>query len=300
MSDSPIREEVRVPEGISDSRAPYVAYALMETLPSRASAKKACKRGQLLLDGELVRWDTRVVVGQVLTLLEPHPRGIEVFERTLNVVYEDAIMAVVEKPPGLTVNGYRLQTFENALPYNLEPTVAGDALNWPRPAHRLDARTQGLVLVAKTSTALVGLNRSFQERRVWKHYKAILRGRLEGEGIVDEPLQGREAVTRYAVVEHTRSLKAEWTTTVDLWPKTGRTHQLRIHMAHLGHPVLGDGRYGDGFRGSGLFLQAAAIRFDHPLNGAAMHISIPEAPKFGSYRTREARRWAKYNEPDSL
>ncbi len=296
MSPNPTREEVRIPEDLADPRAPYAAFLLMETLPSRAAAKKAAKRGQLLLDGQPMRWGTLVEPGQVLTLLEPPPRATEIYERDLHVVYEDDVMAVLEKPPGLPVNGWRLHTFENALPHNLRPTTATDALNWPRPAHRLDARTQGLVVVAKTSGALVGLNRSFQERRVHKHYKAVLRGRLEGEGTIAEPLKGRDARTRYKAVEHTRSLKADWTTTVDLWPETGRTHQLRIHMANLGHPVLGDGRYGDGFRGSGLFLQAKAIGFEHPVTGEAMAIELPEAPKFASYRTREARRWAKYND----
>ena len=78
----------------------------------------------------------------------------------------------------------------------------------------------------------------FEHREVQKRYRAILVGRLEGEGQVDTALEGRNALTTYKVVGHNRALKSDWQTTVDLWPHTGRTHQLRIHMSSLGHPVL--------------------------------------------------------------
>ncbi len=291
-----VRETAVVPAGLADSRAFAVAFELLDSVASKAAARKCAKRGELLVDGEPCRYGDRLQPGATLTVLERPPRpGQTVYPRTLDVAWADEHMAIVDKPAGLTTSGYRPRTLENALPHNFERSVEFDALPWPRPVHRLDARTSGLVVIARTARALVGLGRSFQERGVRKRYRAIVGGRLDGAGEIREPIGGREAHTTWRAVEHTRSLKKQWTTVVELSPHTGRTHQLRIHMAQLGHPILGDGRYGDDFKGKGLYLQAYGLLLPHPIRNEPLDIEIPELPRFRSYREREARRWLKHH-----
>ena len=114
--------------------------------------------------------------------------------------------------------------------------------------HRLDRPTYGLVVVAKTRPALVALSKAFANRRVQKRYVAIVSGSVDhdgDEGMIDTPISGAEAETRFVVRGHGRCLTWGWITSLDLWPRTGRRHQLRRHLAEsLGHHILGDSRYG--------------------------------------------------------
>jgi 23S rRNA pseudouridine1911/1915/1917 synthase len=265
-------------------------------LPSRAAARKVIKRGEALLNGEPVEPSRFVVPGDRIGLLQPVELP-PVWEEPIEVVWADPHLAAVRKPAGPVVSGNRFKTVEHALPFNLERSTAPDALLLPRPVHRLDARTSGLLLVARSASALVALGRSFQERRVHKRYRALLIGRLEGEGLVDTPLEDRSAVTRWQAAQHDRCLTCDWTTTVDLFPETGRTHQLRRHMASLGHPVLGDELYTEGkvLRGAGLFLFAAGLELAHPIDGQPLRFELPEPAKYEAFRVRELRRWQRHN-----
>lgn len=264
-------------------------------LASRSRARKLARAGDLLLNGAPCESSRFVHAGDRLELLaplEPPP----IFERELSVVYADPHLAAIDKPAGLVVSGNRHRTVEHALLFNLPVSDAEDALPYPRPVHRLDGRTQGLLLVARTAAAQVGLGRAFQERRVHKRYRAIVAGRLEGEGEVSEDVDGRVAASRWRAVEHTRSLHVDWVTTVDVWPLSGRKHQVRVHMSSLGHGILGDDLHATGkiMRGQGLFLCAAELRLQHPVTGDELHLEVPEPDKFGSYRRREARRWTSF------
>lgn len=286
-----------VPDEVGRLRLDRYAQGALRALATVKQAHKAARRGELLLNGEPCEPSRYVRPGDRLELLRigrPPPRP---FEQRLEVAHEDGAMAVVVKPPGLLVSGNHRRTVENALPFNLGPSSAPDALQWPRPVHRLDRRTGGLLVVARSAAARAELGRMFAERLVTKRYRALAVGRLEGEGTVDEPVEGRAAVTRYRAVEHTRCLRSDWLTTVDLHPTTGRTHQLRRHLAHLGCPVLGDDLYGiEGkvLRRAGLFLWALGLRLSHPLTGETLDLSIPEPDKFGSHRRREQRRWERW------
>ncbi len=266
-------------------------------LPSRARARKLLRAGRLTLNGETPESCRRVKAGDRLALSAP-PTPPPVYARDMAVVYLDEHMAVVEKPPGIPVSGNKHRTLEHALPHNLPPCEHPEALYVPRPVHRLDVRTGGLVVVARTAPAQVGLGRLFQERAVKKRYRALVVGRLEGEGEETAPVEGREARSRWRAVDHTRSLHVGWLTTVDLWPVTGRTHQLRLHMAWRGHPVLGDDQHGGerAMRGKGLFLRALALDLPHPITGAPLSVSIGEPEKFASFRRREQDRWDRYQE----
>ncbi len=279
--------------GLRVDRAAAEAFAIA----SRARARKMVKRGEILLNGVEVETSRFVKVGDRLSLLAPAAPTV-VYERDLPVAYLDDDLAVVLKPAGIPVRDGRLRTVENALPHVLPPSPREDALPRPRAVHRLDVRTSGLLLVARTASADVALGRALAARTVRKRYRAIVRGRLVGEGVVERPIADRAASTRWVATEHTRSLHCDWTTTLDLFPLTGRTHQLRIHCASLGHPILGDDlhtRDGPVLRGAGLFLFAAGLELVHPRTGEPLHVVAEEPAKFGAYRRREERRWATFH-----
>ena len=269
------------------------AAMLALELPSRNRARKELKAGRLLVDGAVVETSRVAAAGQELTLLAP-PEPPPVLARPLDILWSDEHLAAVWKPPGLVTSGAGRDTFAAAVPFNLPPSDAPDALPWARPVHRLDARTSGLVLCARSLRAQVELGRMFAERRVHKRYRALLGGRLEGSGEVEEPIDGRPALTRWRVVESTRSLVTDWITAVELEPVTGRTHQLRRHCAGLGVPILGDLRYGSRLRGMGLFLAAVRIELAHPITGESLRIEAPAPDKFSTFPAREQRRWERW------
>jgi tRNA pseudouridine65 synthase/23S rRNA pseudouridine1911/1915/1917 synthase len=265
-------------------------------IPARARARKMLKRGEVLLNGAAVETSRFVKVGDRLTLLAPAAPTV-VYERDLEVAYIDDDLAVILKPPGIPVRDGRLRTVENALSHVLKVSPAPDGLPRPRAVHRLDVRTAGLLIVARTAGADVALGRAFAERRIRKRYRAIVRGRLEGAGLIERPIGGRAASTRWEAVLHHRSLHCEWITTLDLFPKTGRTHQLRIHCAKLGHPILGDDLHTDDgpvLRGTGLYLFASGLEFAHPRTGEPIRVDVPEPQKYVTYRNREQRRWEAF------
>ncbi|MBW1880717.1 MAG: RluA family pseudouridine synthase [Deltaproteobacteria bacterium] len=265
--------------------------------PSRASARKAARRGEVLVDGEPRRSGSFVESGHHIEVLQPVRAPPRPWHLPLELAFVDDWMAVVVKPPGVMVRGNHYRTLENALVATLPPSAAAGALRWANPVHRLDVRTGGLLLVARTGPAQVALGQMLEERSITKRYRALALGRLEGKGTVREPIEGRDAVSDWRAVAHTRCLRTDWLTTVDLWPRTGRTHQLRRHLRHLDHPVLGDDLYGTPdciLRGKGLFLWSVEVALSHPVTGIPMQVTIDEPPKFGTFRAREERRWARY------
>jgi len=286
-----------VPEGAARSRLDQYAFNVFDLLATKKGARKAIKRGEIRVDGKISDPHNWIKPGQHIELIDGERNPPRPFRFPLRIEYEDDWLAVVEKPPGYPVNGNRHRTIENALIFNLKESSQRDALKWPRPVHRLDNSTGGLLVAAKTKIALARLGQQFQYREVQKRYRAIVIGRLEGRACIKEPLDEREAETRYSSVEHVPSLRNNWLTLIDLWPKTGRTHQLRRHLANIGYPILGDKLYGlegEILRGKGLFLWAVEISFTHPKKDEKLTIIIKEADKFSSFLKREKRRWDKY------
>lgn len=286
-----------VPEGTERARFSDYACEVFISIPSRKGIKNAIKRGDFLIDGVKGETGTWITPGQKLELMADESSLPKEYELELDVVYEDEHLAAVNKPAGIAVNGNSFRTVENSLPRNIKRSAEPDALRWPKPVHRLDVPTSGLLLIAKTMRAQVALGEQFEKKIIRKKYRAILQGRLEAPGHIESEIEGRDAATDYSPVKHVRSLKNEWLTLVDLYPFTGRTHQLRRHMSELNHPIVGDtlyGREGDIFKGKGLFLAAVELTFKHPVTGVVMTLKIDDPEKFRTYLEREERRWRKY------
>ena len=283
-----------------------LAAVTFEVFPDRfatlPAAKKSVRRGEVRVSGEIRRGDYRPMPGEDIAIVARVSSGkpLDVSDLPedlpgLEVAHEDAHFAVVVKPEGVNTVGDARGgwTCERMLPYFLAPTVGVEgALVRPRPVHRLDALTGGLLVVAKTRLAATSLSEAFASRRVTKRYRAVLCGtpaepatvveRDERDdddddragagaaasklGVIDAPMEGKQCVSHWRVVRDApdASMRHGRLTLVDMWPKTGRTHQLRRHAAGaLGCPILGDARYNPKHSPEddvdGLFLRAVEV-----------------------------------------
>lgn len=293
-----IRETHLVPDGVEAVRLSDYARTAFASLISRKGTDKAIKRGEIRIDGNPGHTGDWIGSGQLLELMDLQQRPPKTFYLPLDIVYEDDDLALINKPPGFEVSGNKFKTIENALSHNLKTSNAPDALPWPRPVHRLDYATSGLLLIAKTARAQVHLGRQFESRTVQKTYCAMVCGRPQSEGQIDEPIGGLPALSHFKTVKTVHSLKSGELSLVQLSPHSGRTHQLRIHMASLGHPIVGDQKYGpegEVLRGKGLFLAAVKLTFRHPATEEAMTVRIDDPHKFDSLLEREQRRWEKFH-----
>lgn len=226
---------------------------------TRSQLQRFIQQGLVSVNGRVRRASYSVCRGDAIRLCIPPPQPTEVLPEQipLAVVYQDQQVLVVDKPAGLTVHpapGHPSHTLVNAV-LALCPDLrsVGDQQR-PGIVHRLDKDTSGLMVVAKTHQAHASLSRQMKERQIKKGYLALVHGRLvEGEGVIDAPIArhpryrkkmavvagGRVAVTHYCMVRNVGRY-----TLVDVRPETGRTHQVRVHFASIGHPLVGDTTYG--------------------------------------------------------
>ena len=288
-----------VPESVSNIRLVDYVLNIFSGFSSRSGIKKSIKRGEILLNGEKTEQGIWVKPGQVIEYVNLQNKPPKVFDLKLDVVIEDDYLAVINKPAGISVSGNKYKTIVNALPFNLKPSAETDALKWPLPVHRLDYSTSGLLLVAKTKAVLTALGILFEKRQVKKKYRAIVVGKIPESGTIEIPINHQEAITRFVVVSHSRSLHTGWLSLVDLYPSTGRTHQLRIHLSAYGYPILGDKLYDKSehvLKGKGLFLSAVELSFEHPILKTAISAGIEMPQKFARLIASQNRRWKKYYE----
>lgn len=275
--------------------APTIFY---DFIPSNTGIKKAIKRGQLLINGEIAKTGTYVQFGQVIELLETLQSQPKIFELSLEILFEDHHMAAIHKPAGFSVSGNAYKTIYNALPFNLEKSSEADALPWPTPAHRLDNQTSGILLIAKTKTAQISLGNQFENHTIQKKYCAVVIGEVLNNGKINSPIEDKTAETDFEVVTVVNSLRFEHLSLLNVFPKTGRTHQIRIHLASIDHPIFGDKLYVEEkmlHRGKGLFLCAKEILFLHPKSSEEINLKVEIPHKFESLLLREQRRWLNYN-----
>ena len=281
-----------VPDEIEPIRLLEYILKVFSEMTTRSSAKKLLKKGAVKVDGEPVPSGWWIKPGMKIELFDVETNPPKTLPMDLKVMYEDDYLAVINKPAGISVSGNKYVTIQNALMHNLKPSVSEDAMGWPKPVHRLDFPTSGLLLVAKTKEAIICLGKQFEQKTIGKRYRAIVSGRLPKEGIVETSINGQQAKTIFKSVEYIPSPMTQWLTLVDLFPETGRTHQLRIHMASLGNPIVGDKDYTIDkplLKGKGLFLSAVEIEFVHPVTNEKMKFSIDEPSKFGALLRKERK-----------
>jgi len=259
---------------------------------SRAHAQRLISDGRALVDGRRARASDRLRGGETLQVeLSAPPDATLVGESIpLRIAYEDAEMLIVDKPAGLVVHpshGHATGTLVQALIGRAEErgeslgSIAG--VGRPGIVHRLDKQTSGLILIAKTDAAQASLMHQFGVRSIEKEYLALVRGappaprgRIEAPVGRDPRDRQRMAVVaggRAAVTEYETLGGADGHSLLSLHPLTGRTHQLRAHLAYLGLPIAGDLRYGGGIGPGGLerqFLHAARLTLDRPIDGRRM------------------------------
>ncbi|MCI9242461.1 MAG: RluA family pseudouridine synthase [Lawsonibacter sp.] len=262
---------------------------------TRSAAQKLLERGAATLDGKPVRKNDRPAPGQVVVvrLPDPEPIGLIPQDIPLDVVYEDGDVVVVNKPVGLVVHpapGHPDGTLANALLYHCGSSLSGiNGELRPGIVHRIDRDTSGLIIAAKNDRAHLALAAQLQDHSLARTYEAVAVGGLkEDSGTVDAPIgrhpvdrkkmavdpkNGRRAVTHWSVLARYPGY-----THVECRLETGRTHQIRVHLSSIGHPLLGDAVYGAKKPVPGLAgqcLHARRLRFLHPATGEAVELECP-------------------------
>lgn len=276
---------------------------------SRARIQQWIEEERVTVDGRPARPSTRLDAGHTVRVLIPPPAESRILPEPipLDILYEDDSLLVINKPAGMVVHpaaGHTSGTLVNALLVRFpewaeldwweqeeDEEEAGEGFPRPGIVHRLDKDTSGLLIVAKTAEARRALQAQFQARQVEKTYLALVHGVPSASaGLIDAPIgrdprqrkrmavvpSGRPAVTAYQVADTLGEYAL-----LKVMPKTGRTHQIRVHLAFIGHPVVGDEAYG---RRRGRlscprqFLHAARLAFRHPVTGQLLEFSAPLPP----------------------
>lgn len=273
----------------------FLAESLRDV--SRARVQRLITGGDVLVDGGPVKASHRLVEGEKVTIRliremkeKPGPEDMP-----LEILHEDRDIILVDKPSGLVVHpgaGRRTQTLVNALLYRFPDLAGQEPEDRPGIVHRLDKETSGVMVVARSPRALIDLQQQLKNREVDKRYLGLVWGKIRhAEGRLSWPIgrharhrdrisiktdKPREAETRYRLLQAYQEFAY-----LEIHPLTGRTHQIRVHMAAAGHPLVGDSRYGRrGGKGPSprLFLHAATLKFRHPGSGERVEFSSPLPP----------------------
>ena len=254
---------------------------IFKTNPTKSSIKKAIKKELIFIDGILATTSKHISGGEKIELFESENSSI--FERLkldLEVLFEDDYLAVIYKPAGILVSGNKFVTISNGLSQNLKKSKQSDAVKL-QPVHRLDYPTSGLLLIGKTSSAIIELGTLFKNKEISKTYFAITIDKMNTKGTINSAIDKKSALTEFEVLKKVTSKRFKFLNLVKLQPKTGRKHQLRKHLLSIGNPILGDKEYflkTKILNGKGLFLHAGAIDFKHPFTRDRISIS-KELPK---------------------
>ena len=266
---------------------------------SRARWQRALAAGLVQLNGAVARASDPVAAGDRIEAAPPPPAAPPVQAAAedipLDVLHEDDDLLCLNKPPGLVVHpaaGHWQGTLVNAILHHCGSVSSGGHALRPGIVHRLDKDTSGCILVAKNDTAHAALARQFAERTARKTYLAVVRGRPRASAgsvqgaIARHPVHrqrmavsrrpgAREAETAWRVLQTAGNLSL-----LECRPRTGRTHQIRVHLKHLGHPIAGDRVYGGGADFNRQLLHAWKIAVTHPSTGCPLEFTAPVPPDF--------------------
>lgn len=276
-----ILETYIVTELSEEIRLQEYAAKIFKTITSRSAVKKAIKKQRILIDGTIGETGSWIKEGQKIELIAIEKKTPS-FHLELSIIFEDEHIAIINKPAGYTTSGNYFKTIENALSFNLKPSSLFDKLPTPQPTHRLDNPTSGILICAKTNKALVALNKQFQDKKIQKTYSALVENRVEGTHILTDDIDGKSAKTT-VISSKNFSYKSSNLTLVKALPLTGRTHQIRKHLANQNWPILGDNLYGNTkslIPSKGLYLTATAITFTHPETQEILSFVAPLPKKF--------------------
>lgn len=278
---NPLRKQAtHIVESMTEAQrlSDYVV-GIFEQISSRKGIKKAIKKGLVFVNNRVGHTGDWIQGGEEIVLYKEQTKS-KVLQYDIRVLYEDDEMAAVYKPAEILVNGNHHFTLERALPYNLMPSYGIDSFSHPLPVHRLDFETAGIVLIAKTRRALTYLQEQFMNHTIEKKYLAICCGRVEKSGIINNPVENKEAVTKFELLDEIDSKKYGSLSLVAFYPVTGRTHQIRIHAAGMGSPILGDKLYHKGVNQNYTkchMLLAQSISFINPAkNKLVLSSPIPK------------------------
>ena len=265
---------------------------------SRTMIQKLIEDGDVLVNGDVKKISYKVQVGDIIevNISEPKETGIKAQAIPLEIVYEDNDIIVVNKPKGMVVhpaNGNPDGTLVNAIMAKCKGSLSGIGGEIrPGIVHRLDKDTSGLLIVAKNDQAHINMSKQIKDRKVKKIYIALVKGSIaEDEATINMPIgrstkdrkkmavrkDGKEAITHFKVLK-----RYDKYTLLEIKIDTGRTHQIRVHMAEIGHPVVGDSVYSSGkneFGVEGQMLHAKSLDFKHPITQKQMHLEA-ELPEY--------------------
>ncbi len=287
-----------VPAGSGSGRFDTLLFELFpEDVASRSRAQKLIEDGEALVDGKRLKPGFAVRPGSIVTLNVTCPEewNASPEDIPIDVVYEDSDLIVVNKPRGMVVHpaaGNMTGTLVNALLYHCRDLSGIGGVLRPGIVHRIDKDTTGLLVVAKNDRTHVALSQELKDRSMHRIYMAVAEGIVRPEeGKIDAPIgrsprdrkkmavvpSGRRAVTNYRVLAESTNDPKERLSLLGLVLDTGRTHQIRVHLRHIGHPVAGDPVYGlRKSRGmEGQALHAGMLIFTHPGTGEKMRFSCP-------------------------
>jgi len=249
-----------VPEDVSPQRLDRYLASCPELKLSRSKIQKLLEDSLITLDGQPANKKQHVKGGEVvvITLPPPVPSSVEPEDIPLDIVFEDEHLVVINKPAGMVTHpaaGNYGGTLVNAVLYHFGKLPLSGGADRPGIVHRLDKNTSGLIIVARSDTAFAALQKAIQAREVKRTYLALVCGHLKQDsGTIDLPIgrslkdrkkmtvthhRSREAVTSYQLLDRFRSYDL-----LEVNLHTGRTHQIRVHLSHMGHPVFGDPDYG--------------------------------------------------------